>query len=89
MAHRECICQALGESIRETDFTDDRLEDLLDEIGDKQRDEEIEIEMGQHMIRAYELPTETGRIDMTTVSVYHKPKGKSLLNYGKGKVPKP
>lgn len=89
LARRQCLSQALSQPIRDTDFTDDRLEDLLDALGADEVGEQIEVQMGQHLIRAYELPTETGRIDTTTVSVYHQPSGESLLTFGQSKDQQP
>ena len=87
--HQHCLTQALGQPIGETDFTDDRLEDLLDAVGQEEVGEQIEKQLSQHLIRAYELPTETARIDTTTVNVYHHPEKESLLNYGVSKDHRP
>ena len=39
--------------------------------------------MGQHLIRAYALPTETARSDLTTVSVHHQPPDEAgLMRFG-------
>jgi len=84
-----CLEHALGQPIRETDCTDDRLEDLLDALGADQVGERIEEQLGQHLIRAYALPTETARIDTTTASVYHHPTGASLLDFGPSKDHRP
>ncbi len=89
LAHRACLEQALGQTIRDTDFTDDRLEDLLDAVGPDEVGEEIEMQMGQHLIRAYALPADSGRIDTTSVSVYHRPEGESLLSFGHSKDHRP
>lgn len=86
--HR-CLEHALGQPIRETDCTDDRLEDLVDALGANQAGERIEEHLGQHLMRAYALPTETARIDATTVSVYHRPDGESLLDFGHSKDHRP
>jgi len=85
LARRECLSQALGQPIRDTDFTDDRLEALLDAVGADEVEEQIEMHLSQHLIRAYALPTDTGRIDTTSVSVYHQPKGPSRLSFGHSK----
>jgi transposase len=85
LARRECLAQALGRPIRDTDCTDDRLADLLDAVGPAEVREQIEMHLGQHLIRAYALPTDTGRIDTTSVSVYHQPDGESLLSFGHSK----
>lgn len=89
LARRDCLSQGLDQPIRDTDFTDDRLEDLLDALGDEEVQEQIEVQMGQHLIRAYALPTATMRIDTTTVSVYHQPEEGSLLAYGQSKDHRP
>lgn len=89
LARRESLAQALGHPIRDTDFTDDRLEDLLDAVGADEVGEQIEVHLGQHLIRAYKLPTDTARIDTTTVSVYHRPHGESLLAFGQSKDHRP
>ncbi len=65
LTRREGLSHALGQPIRDTDFTDDRLEALLDALGADEVGEQIEMHLGQHLIRAYALPTDTGRIDTT------------------------
>jgi transposase len=87
--HQRCLMQALGQPIRETDFTDERLEDLLDAIGREGVGEVIEEQLGQHLIRAYALPTATMRIDTTTVNVYHRPEPGSMLDFGVSKDHRP
>lgn len=87
--HQLCLTQALGRAIGDTDFTDDRLEDLLDAIGQEDVGEKIEKQLGQHLIRAYALPTATVRIDTTTVNVYHQPEAGSILDYGVSKDHRP
>lgn len=87
---KECLTQLLRAPLRPTDCTDDRLEDLLDVLGEQaSAREKIEIEMGQHLIRAYSLPTKTGRIDTTTVSVYHQSEDQSLITFGHSKDHRP
>jgi transposase len=87
--HEYCLTQALGQPIRATDFTDERLEDLLDAVGDEKVGEVIEEKLGQHLIRAYALPADTTRIDTTTVTVYHRPEETSILDYGVSKDHRP
>src|SRR3990167_2533078 len=72
--HRQSLTQALGKPVREADGTDDRVAALLSDLGaeNTRPGEPIEQAMGQHLIRAYSLPTDTARIDMTTVSVHHQ-----------------
>jgi transposase len=66
--------QATGWSIGPKDATDDRLGDLLSGLGDnEERGVRLQRELGQHLIQAYALPTEVGRYDTTTFTVYHAP----------------
>ena len=55
--HRHVLTRALGCAIRDTDFTDERLEDLMDALGTDEMGEQLEEQLGQHLIRAYALPT--------------------------------
>ena len=87
--HQHALTQALGCPIRDTDFTDERLEDLLDALGEDAVGEKLEAQLGQHLIRAYALPTDTARIDTTTVAVYHQPDASTLLDYGQSKDHRP
>jgi transposase len=80
----------MGVEVGEKDFTDDRLADLLWELGDPGVGEAIEEAVGQRMIRAYQLPIETGRADTTSVSVWHEDAGEeALLRLGKSKDHRP
>ena len=87
--HQHALTQALGCPIRDTDFTDERMEDLLDAVGRDEVGEALEAQLGQHLIRAYALPTDTARIDTTTVSVYHQPDQTNLLDDGHSKDHRP
>jgi len=90
--HPISLSQALGKPVRVQDCTDDRLAFLLGRLGDEQTHpgEQIELELGQHLVRAYKLPTETARIDMTSVSVYHQPEdNQGLMRFGRSKDHRP
>lgn len=90
--HLVSLSQALGKPVREQDFTDDRLGSVLSRLGEEatQPGEAIELALGRHVLRAYALPAETARIDMTTVSVHHQPKeGKGLMQFGRSKDHRP
>jgi transposase len=48
------------------------------------------LELGRHVLRAYELPTDTARMDMTTVSVHHQPSDENgLMRFGRSKDHRP
>jgi len=72
--HRYVLEQATGWDIGPKEATDDRLGDLMTALGeDEERGYELQRELGQHLIRAYALPTEIARYDTTTFSVHHVP----------------
>ena len=90
--HLLSLSQAMGKPVREADFTDDRLGVVLSRLGDDATHpgEQIELELGQHLVRAYALPTDTARIDTTTVSVHHQPKAENgLMKFGRSKDHRP
>jgi transposase len=90
--HLVSLNQAMGKPVRAEDFTDDRLSVVLGRLGDEatQPGEQIELELGQHIVRAYELPTDTARIDTTTVSVHHQTEDdNSLMRFGRSKDHRP
>ena len=90
--HLISLNQALGKTVRTEDFTDDRLAVVLSHLGDEatQPGEQIELELGRHMLRAYTLPAEIVRIDTTTVSVHHQTKeDNGMMQYGHSKDHRP
>ena len=90
--HVQSLSQALGKPVREEDFTDDRLGILLSHLGDEATHpgEPIERELGQQVLRAYALPTDTARMDMTTVSVHHRlSDDNGLMQFGRSKDHRP
>jgi transposase len=90
--HLVSLSQAMGKPVRETDFTDDRLGVILSHLGDDATHpgEQIELELGQHLVRAYALPTEVARIDTTTVSVHHQAETEGgLMKFGRSKDHRP
>src|SRR5512136_1546786 len=71
--HQAVLSRLLGAPVGDKDFTDDRLADLVYALGcaPAETREDIETALGQRLVRAYQLPTEVGRADTTSVSVYH------------------
>lgn len=92
-SHRQTLELTTGWSIGEKDVTDDRLARVVEEFGlQEEACQEIEQKVGRHMIRAYELPTEIGRVDTTSFSVHHEQiesEADSLLRYGHSKDKRP
>jgi transposase len=91
--HQRVLSSLLGVPVGDKDFTDDRLADLLYAVGSASPEarEAIETDLGRRMVRAYRLPTEVGRADTTSVSVYHNraEAADGLLRFGKSKDHRP
>ncbi|AUB44139.1 Transposase (plasmid) [Nostoc flagelliforme CCNUN1] len=92
-AHRKILELSTGWSIAEKDASDDRLARVVEELGKQSSArQEIEIKLGRHLIRSYELPTEVARADTSSFSVNHQ-QGESveesLLRYGYSKDQRP
>lgn len=70
---RQTLSLSTGWTIGEKDASDDRLAALLSVIGTAvEGREQIEQQLGQRMIQAYELPTTVARCDTSSFSVYHQ-----------------
>jgi transposase len=79
---RETLAQATGLEIRDADFTDDRLTIALSHLSGDELWNQIEQDLGRHLIRVYDLPQETVRVDATTVSGYREGGEGSLWQFG-------
>lgn len=92
--HMQTIMAGTGWSINAKDASDDRLGALVEIIGRQvEAREQIEQQLGQRMIQAYELPTEIARCDTSSFSVYHQleetEEKSSLLRFGYSKDHRP
>ena len=92
-AHRQTLALSTGWSIGEKEATDDRLARVVEELGKQEEAcQQIELKLGQHLIRAYQLPTEVGRVDTSSFSVHHEQiesEADSLLRHGHSKDKRP
>ena len=81
----------LGIELRETDFTDDRLANVLTMLGVADSQEAIAQSLSRDWITMYELPTEVSRYDSTTIAVYQDAdEGEdSIIGYGQSKDHRP
>lgn len=80
----------LSLTLRDTDCTDDRLANILTMLGDVGTQATLDTAMLQQWMRVYRLPTDTIRLDSTSVSVYHEPTDPdSLLQQGHSKDHRP
>ncbi|MCH9662572.1 MAG: DUF4277 domain-containing protein [Gammaproteobacteria bacterium] len=93
--HHQVLEACTTWSIRDKDATDDRLGNLLGQLGssDEHR-ERFQREMSRHVIQAFALPTEVARYDTTSFSVHHnveqeKAKPDSRLSFGYSKDKRP
>ncbi len=83
---KETLKELTGQSMTELDFTDDRLADTLRYLSDDKAWGKIEHQIGQHVMRVYELPElKTARIDATSDAVTHNEKKHTLFKRGWGK----
>jgi len=74
-----------GLSIRDTDFTDDRLTIVLRMLSKPEYWHAIERDLGQSTVRVYDLEVKRARVDATTISGYHAGGEDSLFQFGKSK----
>jgi len=91
--HQQTLELSTGWSIGEKDVTDDRLARVVEELGKQEEAcQQIELKVGQQLIRAYELPTEVARADTSSFSVHHQQlesEGESVLRHGHSKDKRP
>ena len=91
--HHRSLEGITGCPIREKEATDDRCGDLLRTLGLTQTMTEMEMSLSQHLVKAYELPTEKARSDTTSFSVYHQiseeEEESSVIKFGYSKDKRP
>ncbi|EDN66600.1 transposase, IS4 [Beggiatoa sp. PS] len=87
--HRQTISTVTGLAINPSDFTDDRLAAVLRHLSQDESWQEYEREQGQHIIRAYPLPTDRVRLDATTASSHIEPNENGLFQLGHSKDHRP
>jgi transposase len=86
----QTINTLLDITLRDTDCTDDRLAIILTLLGDPATQATLDAALLQRWVRIYRLPTETVRLDSTSVSVYHDDvEADSLLQHGWSKDHRP
>jgi transposase len=89
-ARAQTLNTLLEITLRDTDCTDDRLANILTMLGDPVTQAALDQALVQQWVRVYRLPTETIRLDSTSVSVYHDAvEPDSLLNFGHSKDHRP
>ncbi len=68
-ARPETLSHLLGQPVRETDLTDDRLSEVVRHLSDDPLWHRIEAAVNAHMIRTYRLPCRRVRVDSTTAKI--------------------
>jgi transposase len=85
----ETLAALLPEPVQAKDFSDDRLADVLRWLSDDEVWEEVETQLGQRLLRVYDLNRGSARLDSTTVVVYHDTEGNTLFRHGHSKDRRP
>ena len=84
-----CLQGSLDQEVRRLDFSDDRLAAVLDYLSDDERWQACERELGQHLMRVYDLHPSRVRVDSTTISGYVQPSPDGLFQFGHSKDHRP
>jgi transposase len=89
--HVEMLSACLGKSVRPEDFHDDRLADMLDALAQPTAWAAFEHDLNAGLVRVYDLPTATVRVDTTTASTYAPGDGAEggLFQFGHSKDHRP
>ena len=77
------------ETIRELDFSDDRLEAALRYLSQDEKWLEFESALGGNLVQVYDLSSETVRLDSTTASSYCGVDENGLFEFGHSKDNRP
>lgn len=78
-----------GQAVERLDFTDDRLELVLQYLSDDRRWAQFESALNQHTVRVYDLSCERVHIDSTTASSYATVSESGLFQFGPSKDHRP
>ena len=87
--HAETLRRCTGQGIEELDFSDDRLGAVLRYLHEDEAWVGYEQSQGQHLLRVYDLPSETVRLDTTTASTYQAADPQGLFRRGVSKDHRP
>lgn len=80
---------SLQQPVRALDWSDDRLACILDKLSDDERWAAFETDLGQHLIRVYDLRPKQVRLDSTTASSYGQVSPEGLFQFGHSKDHRP
>ena len=83
---QQTLTDLLGQRLRATDLSDDRLANVLTMLSDPADQAAMDTALAQEWVVAYALPRDVVRLDSTSVSVYHDDRPpESLLRRGHSK----
>ena len=80
--HQAMLSELFGVPVRRTDFSDDRLSQLLTHLADDKAWCSIEQKLWSNSISVYQLAPERVRLDATRFSGYHTPNDDGLMQHG-------
>lgn len=89
MARSVCLQAALGVTFVETDFTDDRLAQVLDYLHREAAWTTFEEKLNARLLRVYDLATDTIRLDSTSAKSFGVVTPEGLLQFGHSKDHRP
>jgi transposase len=81
----QTVERSLGQAVSGLDFSDDRLESVLDALGEDARWTAFEAELNQRTLRVYDLKADVVRVDSTTASGYVSVTEAGLFQFGHSK----
>ena len=84
-ARRVGLSRLIGQEIRETDFTDDRLAEVLGYLSASAIWHSVEAGISEQCIRVYDLSLSAIRLDATVGQVYHDTEEHTLFQVGRTK----
>jgi transposase len=80
--HQAMLSDLFGVPVRRTDFSDDRLSQLLTQLADDEAWRCIEQKLWSNSISVYQLVPDRVRLDATRFSGYHTPNDDGLMQHG-------
>ena len=83
------LAHCLSPEVRSLDFSDDRLERVLDRLGDDAQWDEFEGALNRDTVRVYDLSVSCVRLDTTTSSGYRPVAAEGLFQFGHSKDYRP
>jgi transposase len=89
MQHQQTLERLLGQTLRETDFTDDRLTLVLKRLSDTATWQAIEADLWCATLGVYEIEMTGVRLDSTTSYGYHTPHEAGVMQQGHSKDHRP